>query len=317
MSAKTRFFRSIALLPLLALPFTGCGGSEDLAASNACTEADCPPGTECIAGRCQVPSDASPGDGSINVPEAGDATQSEPGPCASASFQVTETQESFVIPADVTFMHVKAWGAGGNGEGQCAYDDSGLGGYSEGVFEVEGGVPLIIIVGKRGRAGMTGEEQIRFGFGNWGGGGLSGVFLGPELISESSQDKALIVAGGGGGASAPGCNPGGHGNAADAGGEATMLGGVGADDVNGGGGGYEGGSGGPKGIGGKGGTGFVATATVDPRVRHVDSRMLSAAQGDEVPPNTSDADYDGIAGTGEQSGRVVIHFSCEKPNIVK
>jgi hypothetical protein len=81
-----------------------------------------------------------------------------------------------------------------------------------------------------------------------------------------------------------------------------MLGGHGADDVNSGGGGLEGGVGGLKGEAAMGGTGHVSGAEW--------STMLHSEPGSEAPPRTDDPDYDGVAGTEEQPGLVVIHFSC-------
>ncbi len=248
--------------------------------------------------------DADRGDGDADADGDGDGDDV----CATADFEVTETQELFVVPDGVTFMHVKAWGAGGNGEGVCENDDSGLGGFTEAVFPVTPGTELAVIVGKRGRAGISGEEIVRFGFGSWGGGGLSGVFRRADPITEADRDRALVIAGGGGSAGAPDCAPGGTGNADDAGGQGTMMGSAGADDINGGGGGYEGGTGGARREAGRGGSG-----SVDPSA--VDSVMLFAERGTGLPPRTDDPDWDGVAGMGEQSGSVVIHFSCEPPDI--
>jgi len=229
--------------------------------------------------------------------------------CAKSNHVVTDTQESFKVPKNARYMHVKAWGAGGNGEGQCTpAKDGGLGGYTEAVFKVAPGTEYVIIVGKRGRAGLTGEQKMRFGFGDWGGGGLSGVFKGPKPITASDQGKALLIAGGGGGASAPGCQPGGTGNHPAAGGMSTMQGGKGADGVNGGAGGYRGGKGGAKKRGGMGGTGFVAKEAIK-------SQILYAQPKAGVPPKTKDPDYDGKAGQEEVSGRLVIHFTCTVPPV--
>jgi len=271
-------------------------------------DSECADGETCENGACMASgSDGSggedPGLGPIggSTGEGGSAES-----CGNATFELTETQEVFYVPESVSYMHVKAWGAGANGEGQCSFDDSGLGGFTEAVFPVTPGMPLIVIVGQRGRAGMEGEDYIKFGFGDWGGGGLSGVFLGPELIDETSSDRALIIAGGGGSAGAPGCHPGGTGNHPDAGGRTTMLGGPGADEINGGGGGLEGGLGGAKGEGALGGTGFVAEGAEW-------SEMLYSEPGSEFPPRTDDPDYTDDAGQGETAGRVVIHFSCAPP----
>lgn len=229
--------------------------------------------------------------------------------CAKKSFPLTQTQVAFKVPQKVRYMHVKAWGAGGNGEGQCALkDDGGVGGYAEAVFSATPGTTLTVIVGQRGRAGLSGEDLMKFGFGNWGGGGLSGVFQGGATIGEKDWSRALVIAGGGGSAGAPGCNPGGPGNAGNAGGMATMKGGSGVDGINGGAGGYRGGKGGAKGKAGLGGKGYVAPAALK-------SKLVAGAPAKNTPPNTGDPDYDGSAGKTEKSGRVVIHFVCALPPI--
>ena len=256
-------------------------------------------------------------DAPVDVPVE-DSTVDDDEICAEASFPYSNTQELFTVPANARYMHVKAWGAGGNEEhlpGDCPgiVDDGGLGGFSEAVFEVSPGAELIIIVGKLGRAGDPTEDRIRFGFGQWGGGGLTGIFLGPEFINENSQDKALIIAGGGGGSGGDCSNPAGTGNHPDSGGETTMLGGEGADGVNGGGGGYEGGTGGPRGGPGMGGMGFVRT---EGAYGAIDYRMLAAEPGDGVPPKTDDTDYADDAGLYEHNGRIVLHFVCEPPPLL-
>jgi hypothetical protein len=294
------FQRTLIAIALTALA-TGCG-------SEVCSDpATC--GISCADGACAAGDDepdAPPKDDGADDPFEG----GEGGPggesCGSASFQVTETQESFAVPEGVSYLRILAWGAGGNGEGACPYDDSGLGGFTEAVFAVTPGEPLVLIVGKRGRSGMTGEERVKFGFGEWGGGGLTGVFRGSEGIDETSQNRALVIAGGGGSAGAPGCHPGLPGNHPDAGGESTMLGGAGADQINGGGGGYEGGLGGAKGEASRGGSGFVSLEAIT-------STLAYAEPGTELPPHTDDPDYDGSAGTGETSGLLVMHFGCEPP----
>lgn len=276
--------------------------------SNSCEDLDaCNPGYHCYEGVCVAgyadggapdafyipPSDALPPDAHFT--------------CAEIDFTETETQEAFEVPANVRYMHVKAWGAGGNGEAGCTYDNGGRGGYSEAVFEVVPGTPLIVIVGKRGRAGMTGEEVVRFGFGQWGGGGLSGIFLGPDIIDENSTDLALIIAGGGGSAGVPGCDPGGTGNHPNSGGMPTLLGGIGAADFNGGAGGYSGGVGGTVEHSSGGGSGYVDESIA------LDWKLEYVEPGDNPAPGSSEDEYDGSAGTTEQSGLVYIQFVCTQP----
>lgn len=282
-----------------------------------------PSGPPCGPGECgtrDLHTDAGPpeeGDAGPPPPRA-DAGPSaagepvddgEPFACGAESHLLTETQISFAVPPNVRFMHVKAWGAGGNGEGRCDLggNDGGIGGFTEAVFEVAPGTPLAIIVGQRGRAGVAGEDPARFGFGAWGGGGLSGVFRGNEPIGEGDRERALIVAGGGGSAQGNAdCGPGGTGNHPDAGGADSMHGGFGSNEVTGGGGGYRGGAGGGRAAPAAGGTGFVAPEAVDSRTLHVE-------RGAGAPPATDDPDYDGRAGRTESPGLVVIHYLCERP----
>lgn len=251
---------------------------------------------------------ADPGNDNSGTPGALDASFE----CDSITFPVTETQESFVVPDRVRYMHIKAWGAGGNGEGYCAPgqadSEGGLGGYTEGIFEAEPGQELLIMVGKRGRAGTSGEDPMRFGFGGWGGGGLTGVFAGGDLVHPDDNSRALLIAGGGGSAGLGSCDPGGTGNAPSSGGATTMQGALGDEEINGGGGGYVGGRGGQGGGAGAGGMGFVSNEALE-------SRLLSAQPGAGAPPNTADSDYADHAGATEQSGRLVIHFSCDRPQI--
>lgn len=242
--------------------------------------------------------------------------------CGTGSFAFADTQEAYTAPLGARFMYVKAWGGGANGESMgCSFpSDGGLGGYSEAVYELlTTPPPFIVIVGGEGHAGAAGT--MFFGWGQDGGGGLSGVFVGPDTITETDQAKALVVAGGGGGAW-PGCHPGGTGNHPTySGGRTTMLGGrsTSGDElgVNGGGGGYFGGTGADRDEGGQGGTGFVDDDR--PGMRLVRHRILYSEPGAGAVPNNEDPDYtaaDYDAGICEQPGRVVIHFTCEEPPLI-
>jgi hypothetical protein len=314
----------IAALFAMALLAGACAQST----GGCVVEEECPNGTTCIAGHCvpeqdvvdaqDVPDvaegDPLQDDATPEIPPDTADTEDEDGYCIELDRTFSETQELFTIPAGVRYMHVKAWGAGGNEEhlpGTCPgiVDDGGLGGYSEAVFEVSPGTDLIFIVGKLGRAGVSEEDRIRFGFGNWGGGGLTGVFLGPTLINETDLSTALIIAGGGGGSGGDCANPAGTGNSAESGGQPTMQGGAGADDVNGGGGGYHGGTGGERGGPGMGGEGFVAESAIESIMKH-------SEPGAGVPPDTDDEDYDGTAGSYEQNGLLIIRFVCTVPPIL-
>jgi hypothetical protein len=299
----------VSLVALLGAALLGCGGG---GTSPGCEGSAC--------------ADAGGGgggsghDGGTTDLDASFLTDSAPGDdaapaCQDFVFPFTETQETFTAPATAQWMHVKAWGAGGNGEKDC---NGGMGGYAEAVYAVTPGQALIVIVGGAGSAGQM--FDYRFGWGNSGGGGLSGVFTGAALVDENAWDRALVIAGGGGG---DGVEKGGGpcitaipGNHAQAGGSPTMMGGTGLDSgVNGGGGGYRGGLGGAKGAAGTGGTGFPDPQAATKPAGWVDSYLASATVGDAKPPRAIDAEYDGHAGQTEANGQVVIHFVCEKPVI--
>ena len=243
--------------------------------------------------------------------------------CGTGDFSYQETQEVYTAPVGARYMYIKAWGAGGNGEamssGCSLVDNGGMGGYSEAVYELlTSPPPFIVIVGGKGHAGAAGA--MFFGWGQDGGGGLSGVFVGPDEITPTDQAKALVIAGGGGGVW-PGCIAGGCGNDDDSGGETTMVGGrsTSGDElgVNGGGGGDHGGTGAGRNEAGMGGTGSVDDDRAGMRlVRH---RILAATPGSAVVPNNADPDYLAAgypAGMSEQNGWVVIHFTCEEPPLI-
>jgi hypothetical protein len=296
---------------MAGLAATACGGKET---DSSCAEVACPGGEYCVDGRCVAGSHADGGKpgsdaSNLDVGPFDDATQTEASECFAQDFPWSNTQESFVVPAGVTWMHVKAWGGGANQEGTCP---GGVGGYAEASFPVSPGTELVFIVGAPGTAGDE-VEQFRTGFGMTGGSGLTGVFSGPGIVKADEHDRAWIIAGGGGGAGVKTggpCIPGIPGNHDLAGGMTTMAGGLGLDDnVNGGGGGYLGGKGGAKGERGLGGTGHVDMS------RAADGYTTAAEEGSEAPPNTGDADYVANAGSYEQPGLLVVKFMCDKPVI--
>ena len=162
---------------------------------------DCPPGSICDPSRLVCRADPT-GDAGTECPEE--------------TLFLTETREVFIVPSGIEYMHVKAWGSGANGEQGCMPDgtepNGGPGGFSEAAFQVTPEEPLIIFVGQRAQLDITDDQTRRYGFPASGGGGLSGVFRGPDPISATDSDRALIIAGGGGSAGAPGCLPGGAGD---------------------------------------------------------------------------------------------------------
>lgn len=305
---------------LSALGLASCGPvSNDECNGNA----NCPTGMWCDDGTCVNIPDPDAGDPhDVSTPQDG-GTEDALMVCQEQTFPLSQTEEYFVVPANAVWMHVKAWGAGGNQTGLCSpTQDGGMGGYSEAAFEVgmgtelPTGTELTVIVGYPGSASSSRSEVFRFGFGSTGGGGLSGVFRDWGEILETDQSRALIIAGGGGSAAEYVCSAGGTGNHTDpsvAGGEATMMGGLGQGDenFNGGGGGYYGGSGGVGDGNSKGGTGFVDTV-----LARSDYLILASEPGTEVPPKTDDPDYVAADNVGynECRGHIVIRILCGPPD---
>lgn len=136
------------------------------------------------------------------------------------SFAYTGANQSFTVPAGVTSLTVKAWGAGGASNNARV---GGAGGYSSGTIAVTAGQTYTIVVGGGGSM-ASGASGGAGGFGGGasggndesdshagGGGGYSGIFLG--IVA---QGNAKLVAGGGGGGSgraAGGAGGGASGNA--------------------------------------------------------------------------------------------------------
>ena len=93
-------------------------------------EEECPNGTTCIGGHCvpqqdvvdvqDVPdmADGDPhqDDATPEIPPDTADPQDEDGYCIELNRTFSETQELFTVPAGARYMHVKAWGAGGNEE---------------------------------------------------------------------------------------------------------------------------------------------------------------------------------------------------------
>lgn len=111
-----------------------------------------------------------------------------------------------VVPAGVSTMSVKTWGAGGGGSYAGGNSSGGAGGYANGVISVSPGELLLITVGGGGERGQVSSGGAG-GFGGGGkgsskgstgyyfgagGGGFTGIFR--------SNMTPIIIAGAGGGA---------------------------------------------------------------------------------------------------------------------
>lgn len=261
--------------------------------------------------------DVPPGD---SGPPTADATM-----CLDLSLEFSGEPTLVELPASARFLVIKAWGAGGNGDGgRFGAMDSlgGPGGYSAASYEVLDPQALTVVVGERGRN----NGHMAFGFAPLGGGGLSGLFMGPPPLEHTEQGRALLVAGGGGSGVRNGGAHGGAGN--DVGGTPTMAGGQstfpGPDNANvgtGGGGGYSGGLGRRSSTTpGLGGSGFPnsdeegAAAAESAGLRLIESLVLPASTNN-LPPRQDDDDYplDYPAGAQERNGFVVVRVLCSEP----
>ena len=228
--------------------------------------------------------------------------------------------QHFIVPAGVTAIKVKAWGAGGGG-GYTGYNvAAGAGGFTVDQLITLPGETYVIVTGEGGWATRHVNQTARatFGFGGSGnslgsgatsetgsGGGLSAVFF-----STLSQGNARVVAGGGGGiADAGGYDEtsGGNGNNPLAGGYLPLTGQnapANSTGFGGGGGGYVGGISGIHRFsfcghpghcpdlyadGGEGGSGFKYTSG---------GLIKFTPELNIYPPDTADVHYMAGAGVG-------------------
>jgi hypothetical protein len=263
-------------------------------------------------------------------------------------FKPLGKDQSWTVPAGVTQITVKLWGAGGAG-GNYVFNDMGCGGgFATGVLSVTPGEQITIIVGAGGEPGA--------GPGAYGGGGgkqngVGGRGGGRSAIRNATGTELITAgAGGGGGGVAQAYEVGGHGGGGliaqpdnwlpygggagtqTKGGEAghrkhsdvnstsgvgepgsQFLGGYANRYDNGyngsGGGGYYGGGSGTDYGDGAGGGGSS----------FIPAGGKTIAATDTVPGNISDPDYKYPAGYGGQKGKpgscglIVIIYSDNNP----
>jgi hypothetical protein len=149
--------------------------------------------------------DATGVDAGSSTGEARDASNYYSGKTTTSSttgFTVTGGLQTFTVPAGVSSLEIKCWGASGNTA------DAGNGGFSKGNLSTSSGTQYAVVVGE-----VTADPHSNtysdtpYGGGGRGynqisGGGLSGVFTGTGAItftSTTDQDRAIIIAGGGAG----------------------------------------------------------------------------------------------------------------------
>jgi hypothetical protein len=232
------------------------------------------------------------------------------GTCTPSSqrFALTGSNQTFVVPAGCGTLVVEAWGAGGG----SAYNshDGGAGGYTKATIDTSAGTTYTVVVGQggiRNTQSGSGGSQAAFGFAGapygdsspcavGGGGGLSGLFLGP-----ANPSNAILVAGGGGGSS--GYTNGGSGNdTVNGGGVASLYGSAGNSAwEGGGGGGYSGGALHVRATtsssyqAGEGGTGYALGAGVQAGT----AVMEASAFTSRIPPGISALNYGGVGTSGD------------------
>ncbi|MGB3009112.1 MAG: hypothetical protein WBB33_02035 [Candidatus Saccharimonadales bacterium] len=206
----------------------------------------------------------------------------------SFSGQIYNTQgsDTFVVPAGVTSLTFKMWGAGGGGGGGGAAGGTGGagggGGYITGLISVTPGETLSVYVGGGGSGGLFNNRGNDAGDGG-GGGGYSSLYRNTTALA--------VAAGGAGGGGARAASPGG------AGGAGGGTNGVSGTAVGNGG---AGGAGTPS-AGGSGGTGGGNPGTA--------GASLAGGAGADGRTNAG-ADGSGVAGglaTGGDGGQANIN----------
>ncbi len=124
-------------------------------------------------------------------------------------FNYTGADQSYTVPAGVTSITVKMWGAGGGGGyfgGWAAGFSGGAGGFTQGVIAVTGGQVLTVMVGGGGLGGNTANNANSYGGGSRSCNGgtdcrYGGQGGGRSAIRVGGVDILTAGGGGGGGAS--------------------------------------------------------------------------------------------------------------------
>ncbi len=230
------------------------------------------------------------------------------------TYGYTGADQSFTVPAGVTRLRVKLWGAGGGG---FYGTQGGAGGFTDASFTVNSGDSFTVVVGQ---GGSLSTNPVYGGGGNAfqgaSGGGRSAIRAGRlELVTAGGGGGASEAGSGGAGGGVKGQDGTGSGSGgggtqfaggSSGGGASTpgsqFLGGFG-ENGGGGGGGYFGGGGGGDYGGGGGGSAFAfESATLH----------LQAGGTGATPAGVSDLYYVTHVGIGGPengfggSGRVVI-----------
>jgi len=269
------------------------------------------------------------------------------GYCTGEEFGFTGADQILTPTAGATHMKVKVWGAGGGRDGASK---GGAGGYVEAEVPIIAGTAYTAVVGEKGTLGSSsygfaGIPHTASAF----GGGLSGLFTGAAVVTDTDQDRAILIAGGGGsgeqtaGQGIKVHNGGMGGNPTLSGGQPSMKGQDGYNDngtavpsSGGSGGGYEGGTAHKRGTaadstgptenyGGGGGSNYINPALV---TMGTDQSLFTAEwTSPPAPPNKTDTHYSTPVGPGDTGhgsaaggtalsgghGLVVVQYSCVSP----
>ena len=259
-------------------------------------------------------------------------------------FTTPTAGSSFVVPAGIISITVKAWGAGGGGYSNRA----GAGGFAQATLAVTPGQTLTIMVGGPGGGdwgcfGLGGPSAGGLnggGAGGCGGGAVGPTYFGPGgsgggYSAVKNGGTFLVQAGGGGGSGSCGAGDGGAGggavgiagtsvaNALGGGGGTSVAGGAGggsgatAGSANTGGNGgssQNGGAGGGGGHFGGGGGGANSMGSAygggggggSSYATGTGTLLITGAA--TIPGNITDPDYIGSAGSPDYPGLVVIRW---------
>jgi len=191
-------------------------------------------------------------------------------------FSYSTQSQSYTVPANVGFLVIKAWGAGGGSGGTGS--SGGAGAYVSATYNVTQGQTVSIAPGKGGLSVASSGST-----------GLGGQ----ATVASLSGGFTLYAAGGGGGST----KSGGHGGA---GGAPNGQAGTNGNGASGGQGGTKTGSGsGTAGVGGAGGTGDGMSAVYD----EYDNYLYDEPTGNGGSGGTNSATSGGSAGNkGDYGG---------------
>ncbi|MBS1596113.1 MAG: collagen-like protein [Bacteroidetes bacterium] len=284
-------------------------------------------------GAVRIPTLAGTGYRPVYVDSIGDLVTISGAGSNKIAFSYTGGAQTWNVPAGVSLVYVKLWGAGGGSAYSTGDGPGGGGGFVSGYLPVTPGSTLTLIVGQGGYAGGTGGGAAYGGGGtgttsnSGGGGGRTAIQLipGTDLVTAGAGGggaKSYWRMGGGGGggligaaaangtyqnAGFGGTQTGGglptNGGCAGAGTLYTGGNGCASSYAGGGGSGYYGGAGGGNGSGndgpGGGGSSYISGLVQHMPIRNEQGQTNSQnafSPPAQLPGGTDGPDY--VAGVG-------------------